>query len=59
MKMGIEIADNRTLGEIMIVLAVKSSRKKASVSVVQVVVETTFEVKIMNKLQRLRLGGWK
>ena len=59
MKKRIEIADNRTLGEIMIVLAVKSSRKKASVSVVQVVVETTFEVKIMNKLQRLRLGGWK
>jgi hypothetical protein len=45
--------------EIMIVLAVKSSGKKASVSVVEGAVKTAFEVKIMNKLQGLRLEGWK
>jgi hypothetical protein len=59
MKRRIEIADNRTLGEVMIVLAVKSSGKKASVSVVEGVIENAFEVKIVNKLQRLRLEGWK
>lgn len=59
MKKIIEIADNRTLGEVMIVLAVKSSWKKASMSVVEGAVETVFEVKIVNKLQRLRLEGWK
>ena len=59
MKKRIEIADNWTLGEVMIVLAVKSSRKKASVSVVEGVVENAFEVKIVNKLQKLRLEGWK
>ena len=57
MKKRIEIADNQTLGEIMIVLAVKSSGKKASVSVVEGAVETMFEVKTVNKLQRLRLEG--
>lgn len=41
----------------MIVLAVKSSGKKASVSVVEGAVETAFEVKIVNKLQRLKLEG--
>ena len=35
MKKRIKIADNRTLGDVMIVLAVKSSGKKASVSVVR------------------------
>lgn len=59
MKKRIEIADNRTLGEVMIVLAVKSSGKKASVNVVEGVIENAFEVKIVNKLQRLRLEGWK
>ena len=38
-------------------MAVKSSGKKASVSVVGGVVENAFEVKIVNKLQRLRLEG--
>jgi len=59
MKKRIEIADNRTLGDIVIVLAVKSSGKKASVSVVEGAVETAFEVRIVNKLRRLRLEGWK
>jgi len=59
MKKIIEIADNRTPGEVMIVLAVKSSGKKASVSVVEGAVETAFEVKIVNNLQKLRLEGWK
>ncbi len=40
----------------MIVLAAKSS--KASVGVVEGAVETAFEVKIVNKLQRLKLEGW-
>jgi hypothetical protein len=57
MKKIIEIADNRILGEVMVVLAVKSSGKKASVSVVEGVVENAFEVKIVNKSQRLRLEG--
>lgn len=59
MKKRIEIADNRTLGGVMVVLVVKSSGKKVSVSVVEGVVENAFEVKIVNKLQRLGLEGWK
>jgi len=59
MKKRIETADNRTLGEVMIVLAMKSSGKKANVSIVEGAVENAFEVKIVNKLQRLRLEGWK
>lgn len=46
MKKRIEIADNRTLGEVIIVLAVKSSGKKASVSVVEGVVENAFESRL-------------
>lgn len=57
MKKRIEIADNRTPGKIMIVLAVKGSGKKANVSVVEGAVEAAFEVKVVNKLQRLRLEG--